>query len=223
VVRILLHSDMPVVAAGLNSVLAGAGEFELAEVHGTMTELRGAARALAPQVLLLDLTAEFPPGILAELDPSLIERNVVLWIYEISPDLALQAMSLGVRGILRSTLAPELLLRCLERVARGELWYEKALVDDPMETRRAALTPREIQLIRLLAMGLKNKEIASTLDITEGTVKVYLSRLFQKLGVKDRFELALYGLKHPAAGSFRPGRPPLARRGRSSRGKPPVG
>jgi DNA-binding CsgD family transcriptional regulator len=59
-----------------------------------------------------------------------------------------------------------------------------------------ALTKRESQLVALLSQGLKNKEIASTLQISEGTVKVYLSRLFQKVGVKDRFELALYGLKN---------------------------
>jgi DNA-binding CsgD family transcriptional regulator len=59
-----------------------------------------------------------------------------------------------------------------------------------------ALTKRESQLVALLSQGLKNKEIASTLQISEGTVKVYLSRLFQKVGVKDRFELALYGLRN---------------------------
>jgi DNA-binding CsgD family transcriptional regulator len=59
-----------------------------------------------------------------------------------------------------------------------------------------SLTKRESQLVSLLSQGLKNKEIASTLTISEGTVKVYLSRLFQKVGVKDRFELALYGLRN---------------------------
>jgi DNA-binding CsgD family transcriptional regulator len=59
-----------------------------------------------------------------------------------------------------------------------------------------ALTKRESQLVSLLSQGLKNKEIATTLTISEGTVKVYLSRLFQKVGVKDRFELALYGLRN---------------------------
>ena len=60
--------------------------------------------------------------------------------------------------------------------------------------------------------------MADTLTITEGTVKVYLSRLFQKLGVKDRFELALYGMKNPGAGSFRVPRAPLARRGARRQG-----
>jgi DNA-binding CsgD family transcriptional regulator len=70
-----------------------------------------------------------------------------------------------------------------------------------MTARRYSLTRREGQLVTLLAQGLKNKEIATSLNISEGTVKVYLSRLFQKLGVKDRFELALYGLKNLAPGA----------------------
>src|SRR5580658_6480328 len=110
-------------------------------------------------------------------------------------------MSLGVRGILRKTLPTETLLRCLTRANEGELWFEKALTDSIMSARRYFLTRREGQLVSLLSQGLKNKEIATALTISEGTVKVYLSRLFQKLGVKDRFELALYGLKNLAPGS----------------------
>jgi DNA-binding CsgD family transcriptional regulator len=86
------------------------------------------------------------------------------------------------------------------RVNEGELWFEKALTDSIMSARRYSLTRREGQLVSLLSQGLKNKEIATALNISEGTVKVYLSRLFQKLGVKDRFELALYGLKNLTPG-----------------------
>jgi DNA-binding CsgD family transcriptional regulator len=83
-------------------------------------------------------------------------------------------------------------------VNAGELWFEKTLTDSIMGARRYALTRREGQLVTLLSQGLKNKEIAVALNISEGTVKVYLSKLFQKLGVKDRLELALYGLKNLA-------------------------
>jgi DNA-binding CsgD family transcriptional regulator len=87
-------------------------------------------------------------------------------------------------------------------VQAGELWFEKALTDSFLCARRVALTQREGQLVSLLSQGLKNKEIASTLLISEGTVKVYLSRLFQKVGVKDRFELALFGLKNLTTGQL---------------------
>jgi DNA-binding NarL/FixJ family response regulator len=220
VVRLLLYSDVPVIAAGLRALFSPLQEFELVSVCTSVPELRAAVDALNPQIVLMDYTSELPPGALAELDPPLLAHNVVLWVYEIPAEMALHAMSLGVRGILRSTLTPELQLRCLRKVGLGEMWFEKALLDEYMDIRKAGLTGRELQLIRLLALGLKNKEIASTLDITEGTVKVYLSRLFQKLGVKDRFELALYGLRNPGAGAFRVTRGSPARRGRVVRSAP---
>jgi DNA-binding CsgD family transcriptional regulator len=93
-------------------------------------------------------------------------------------------------------------VKCLQKVQAGELWFEKALTDSFLCARRVALTQREGQLVSLLSQGLKNKEIATTLMISEGTVKVYLSRLFQKVGVKDRFELALFGLKNLTTGQI---------------------
>ena len=107
-----------------------------------------------------------------------------------------------MRGILRKTLPTELQVKCLQKVQAGELWFEKALTDSFLCARRVALTQREGQLVSLLSQGLKNKEIATTLMISEGTVKVYLSRLFQKVGVKDRFELALFGLKNLTTGQL---------------------
>jgi DNA-binding CsgD family transcriptional regulator len=85
-------------------------------------------------------------------------------------------------------------------VAEGGLWFEETLKTSFTSMRTVSLTRRESQLVSLLSQGLKNKEIASTLFISEGTVKVYLSRLFHKLGVKDRFELALFGLKNMPIG-----------------------
>jgi len=128
--------------------------------------------------------------------------KIVLWVNSISTELAFQAMGLGVRGILRKTLPTDLQVKCLMKVQAGELWFEKALTDSFLCARRVALTQREGQLVSLLSQGLKNKEIASTLMISEGTVKVYLSRLFQKVGVKDRFELALFGLKNLTTGQL---------------------
>ena len=201
---------MPIVAEGLQAV-AGGG-FEIVAVCAAVSDLRNAIALTEPQLVLLDFTAEFAVGILGELESLLLSRRVVLLVYELSREMAFQAISQGVRGILRSTQDPETMLRCLERIHQGETWFENAVPEETLDTRRASLTGRETQLVRLLGMGLKNREIAETLAITEGTVKVYLSRLFQKLGVKDRFELALYGMKNPAAGAVRFPRAPQARR-----------
>ena len=161
---------------------------------------------------LLDLTSEITFAVLTEMKHALGNSKIVLWVNNISTELAFQAMGLGVRGILRRTLPTDLQVKCLQKVQAGELWFEKALTDSFLCARRVALTQREGQLVSLLSQGLKNKEIATTLMISEGTVKVYLSRLFQKVGVKDRFELALFGLKNLTTGQL-----PTGEKGPASR------
>ena len=156
----------------------------------------------APDLVLMDLTAEITFAVLSDMKHAMNRSRIVLWVNSISTELAFQAMGLGVRGILRKTLPTELQVKCLQKVQAGELWFEKALTDSFLCARRVALTQREGQLVSLLSQGLKNKEIATTLMISEGTVKVYLSRLFQKVGVKDRFELALFGLKNLTTGQL---------------------
>jgi DNA-binding NarL/FixJ family response regulator len=195
---VLLSTDEPILAEGLKRILSQSEELELCGWCPRIEELREQLETSAPDVLLIDLTAEVNFAFLNSIQDVASESKIVLWVRNISTELAMQAMSVGVRGILRRTLSLETLVRCLTRVQEGELWFEKALTDNLMTTRRYSLTRREGQLVALLSQGLKNKEIATAMNISEGSVKVYLSRLFQKLQVKDRFELALFGLKNLA-------------------------
>jgi two-component system, NarL family, nitrate/nitrite response regulator NarL len=197
---VLLCCDEPVLAEGLTVLLSQTGGFDLASCCPKADDLERQIELHQPDLLLVDLTAEFTFGLLNGLQNLVQHTKIILWVHSISTELALQAMSLGVRGVLRKTVPIEMLLRCLVRVNEGELWFEKTLTDSIMSAKRYSLTRREGQLVILLTQGLKNKEIATALSISEGTVKVYLSRLFQKLKVKDRFELALYGLKNVTAG-----------------------
>jgi len=98
-----------------------------------------------------------------------------------------------VRGILPLQLLPERLVQSLERISKGEVVIEvtDAGFDNAGE-KRVSFSEREKQVVELLAQGLKNKEIAAAMNLAEGTVKVYLSRLFKKTKVRDRFELMLY-------------------------------
>ena len=200
--RILLYSDEPVLSKGLESVLRQVEGFELLPSCGSVACLMEQMAAGSPDLVLMDLTAEVTFGVLSDMKHALTRTRIVLWVNSISTELAFQAMGLGVRGILRKTLPTELQVKCLQKVHAGELWFEKALTDSFLCARRVALTQREGQLVSLLSQGLKNKEIATMLTISEGTVKVYLSRLFQKVGVKDRFELALFGLKNLTTGQL---------------------
>lgn len=200
--RILLYSDEPILAKGLESVLRQVDGFDLLPTCGSVASLVEQMAQGSPELVLMDLTPEITFAVLNEMKHAMTSCKIVLWVNSISTELAFQAMGLGVRGILRKTLPTDLQVKCLQKVQAGELWFEKALTDSFLCARRVALTQREGQLVSLLSQGLKNKEIASTLLISEGTVKVYLSRLFQKVGVKDRFELALFGLKNLTTGQL---------------------
>lgn len=195
--RVLLFTDEPVLAQGFAAILTSVPGFESALVCQRVRELvEHTAGGEKPEVLLVDLTPDVTFGLLTQLRRELPQCRIVLWVRAISTELAYQAMELGIRGILRKTLPAELLVKCLTKVSEGELWFDKGLTASFLSAKMVSLTKRESQLVSLLSQGLKNKEIAATLSISEGTVKVYFSRLFQKVGVKDRFELALYGLRN---------------------------
>src|SRR5262249_39166886 len=89
----------------------------------------------------------------------------------------------------------ERVISALQQVAEGKMFFEQSLVSDFLEARTVDLTPRESQLVPLVAKGLKNREIALALELSESTVRIYLSALFRKLGVRDRHELAIYAMK----------------------------
>jgi DNA-binding NarL/FixJ family response regulator len=101
-----------------------------------------------------------------------------------------------VRGFLSTTASPAHFRECLQIAARGELWMESSLTMNLLNNRPVSLSKRQSELVGLLTQGLKNKEIATALGISEGTVKAYLTTLYEKVGARDRFELALFGLKN---------------------------
>src|SRR5579872_4750088 len=207
--RIMLCAGEPILAKGLASVLRRVEDFELLPTCSGMSGLlESLSQGAKPDLVLLDLTADVTFAAMSDLKQVTGAAKVILWVKTVSTELAFQALGLGVRGILRKQLPTEVQVKCLQKVQAGELWFEKALTDSFLTSRRVALTNREGQLVSLLAQGMKNKEIATTLMISEGTVKVYLSRLFQKVGVKDRFELALFGLKNLTTGQL-----PVAEKG----------
>jgi DNA-binding NarL/FixJ family response regulator len=173
---------------------------DLLAVCSTTDDLVVATTAQQPDTVLVDLNSSVTLDTLAELRRAAPAAKIILWVEDISLELAFQAMEIGCRAVLRKSLPPEMIVKCIAKVYAGELWFEKALTDQFLDVRRIALAPREGRLIEALARGLKNKEIAYELLISPGTVKVYMSRLFQKLGVKDRWELAIWALRNMSNG-----------------------
>lgn len=195
---VLVFTDQPVLAKGLSSVLSSVPDFDAVSVCHSYEQLLQMSPGAQPDVLLLDLTPDITLASLAELQKRAPKSRIVLWVYTMSPELAYQSIRVGVRGVLRKTLSTGVMVKSLQRIAMGEFWFEEALTASLGSNAKVALTNRENQIVALLSQGLKNKEIAYALEISEGTAKVYLSKLFRKVGVKDRYELALYGMRNLA-------------------------
>ena len=209
---VLLYTTQPVLALGLAAALEESN-CRLARVCSGMPGVREALARTRFGVLLIEATPELSTEMLSDIKSAAQGAPIVIWVDPVSTEFVAQALSLGVRGVLRKSLSLNLQVRCLEKVGSGELWVEKEMVASLLCTKRIVLGERERQLVTLLAQGLKNKEIGHRLRLSEGTVKVYLSRMFQKVGASDRFALALYAIENvldnrcSSAGSEVPARP----------------
>jgi DNA-binding NarL/FixJ family response regulator len=190
--RVLVLTDQPVLARGLQDTLS-AGGIEVVSVSDPAGQCGDAYKSTEPELVLLDLTGEFTFETLADTHTRMPGCNLVIRVGPMSRELIFQALEYGVRGILPVQLSPEALVQSLQRIARGEVLIEVTDAGfDSTNEKRVSFSEREKQVVELLAQGLKNKEIAAAMNLAEGTVKVYLSRLFKKTKVRDRFELMLY-------------------------------
>jgi len=196
-IRIMIATEEPLLALGATSLLQASAAFELTSNPGTYTELIPLLEQIQPDVLLLDLAPEITPALFAVARKSAPECKIVLWARAVTDELAFQAAQCGVSGFVRRTARAGEFLDQLRRFARGTTAMERPA---PARGATVPLTPRESQIVGLLAQGLKNKEIATCLGLSEGTIKSYLVHLFRKIGARDRFELALLGLKNTYCG-----------------------
>jgi two-component system response regulator DegU len=196
---IALYSAQPILAEGFRDVVAGIEGFALLSVYASpdlpINRIQGIG---CPDVLVVDVgrvTGALTLGGLIRLRSAAGTAAIVLRIESVAPEYAAQALELGVRGFILRTASLESHRECLRRVANGELWIQDEIRSELLRIKETKLSRRERQLMALLAQGLKNKEIAWQMKITVGTVKLYLSRLFRKVEVNDRFELALLALR----------------------------
>src|SRR5947208_7880392 len=125
--QLLIHSREPFLVKGLESVLRQTGGFQVKPCPNLAT-LRVEMARSNPDVVLLEPGPEVTFAVLAEMRQA-STCKIVFWVNSVSPELAIQAMTLGIRGILRKTLSPTLQLHCLQKVAAGELWFEKAMIN----------------------------------------------------------------------------------------------
>jgi two-component system nitrate/nitrite response regulator NarL len=198
--KVYLLSDQPVLLRGFEHVLSSTG-FEIAgssppaQFAAALQSVSADQAPAEPDVLLLDITAGLTFADLGELHACVPECPVVLWADALPLELMFKTLEFGVRGIVQRNVQPEQLVDSLRKVAAGELQIGFGATSDASSQprRRVSLTPREREIVAFLRQGMRNKQIAGEMGITEGTVKIYLFRLFHKMGVRNRFELARCG------------------------------
>ncbi len=202
-IRIVLADDHPIVLHGLQQLFERHDDFQ---VLACCTDAAAAVAAVAshrPDVLLLDLRMPGEGGldVLRRLAVSQVSCPTVLLTAAIRDDEVVEAVKLGTKGLVLKESSPDALIECIQRVAKGETWLQRdpmtralrsiAERGAPAADAAAALTPREIEMVRMVAQGLRNKTIAERLSISEGTVKVHLHNIYEKLDVNGRLELEL--------------------------------
>src|ERR671930_783503 len=213
-IRVFLVDDHPVVREGLRMLLATSDDLKVVGGASSVQEAL-AALALSPaDVVVLDLDLGGRDGL--ELLPALSSRapdTRVLVLTGIRDRERHRAvLSSGAHGVVLKDKPPELLLKAIRRVHAGELWFDRATMEvavqravslerarAPEREKITALTAREKQIISLIGEGLKNTEIAARLGIGEKTVRNHLTIIFDKLGVSDRLELAVYAYRQGLA------------------------
>jgi DNA-binding NarL/FixJ family response regulator len=181
--------------AGFTAAMEASGEFSVS-VCRDVRLLREQVFSKDAKIVLADTACGITLELLSELRAIAPATSLVLWVDTVAPEFINQAVGLGVLGVLSKDSEIHDCLRCLRHVAEGKFWLEHELSNKLVLTRSIPLTVRQRQLVGMLTQGLKNKEIAHRLGITEGTVKVYLSNIYRKTGANDRFELALFALKN---------------------------
>ncbi len=194
--KVLLYCIQPILEAGLRPIVENLPDFHLLECCSSTDSLKHQAKTFLPELLLVEVTSAITLDFLQELMGLSGGARIALWVDGASNEFLSQTLGIGVRGILPKDQSLSAHAQCLLSVAAGEIWLDRDLAGTLLSRKQVRLTPRERQLIGLLSQGLKNKEIAFAMEITEGTVKVSLSRLFAKVGANDRFDLALIGLRN---------------------------
>ncbi len=215
-IRIVVADDHPIFRDGLCKLLALEEDFEVVAQASDGRQVLDVLQQVEPDILLLDLKM---PGLdgLATLQRLQAVRNktrVIVLTASDDKNEFVQAMKLGTSGIVLKQTATELLIKSIRKVHAGEIWLDshttaavirqfvandeppvaQQMPQPPRDRERSPLSQREREIVALVAQGFKNKEMAEKMFISEQTVKNHLHNIFDKLGVSDRLELALYAI-----------------------------
>lgn len=215
-IRVLLLDHLSLVRDGLRMVLQDSPYLEVIGDAGESSQALALAKQTDVDVILLELNLDGELN--TEIIPELLKVNrqariILLTAIEESQILQL-AVQMGAMGVVPKTGTRQTLYKAIQKVHAGEVWIDRAMIasvltqisrsrlddqEDPELVRIASLSDREREVISLIGKGLKNKEIATRLSISEITVRHHLSSIYSKLDVADRLELTIYAYRNSLA------------------------
>jgi two-component system, NarL family, nitrate/nitrite response regulator NarL len=203
-IRLVIADDHSIVLHGLKRLFESHDDFEVLECCGDGRTALVAVREKPCDVLILDLRMPGETGldVLRSLFTEKRSCRTVLLTAAISDNDVVEAVRLGAQGLVLKEASPDTLLDCVRRVHRGERCIDRETMtralghvrqrEQAVQEASRILTPREIEIVGMVAQGLRNRAIAERLSISEGTVKIHLHNVYEKLGIDGRLELMLY-------------------------------
>ena len=206
-VTIVAADPHPLSLLGLSRLLESEPDLTLLAVCTTAAETMKALWQYQPDLLVIDINLPDRSGLelINELKNSSLDVKIVILTTGMDEKQTIDALRFGVKGVVLKNMPSHLLMQCLKKVADGSLWLEKESIGHAFEKmlqreagmRRIAtiLTPRETEVMRQVAGGLSNQQIAEKLIVTEGTVKIHVHNIYRKLGINNRVDLTLYAQK----------------------------
>lgn len=213
---IVMADDHPIFRFGLRKFLESQPGFQVAGEAADGAEAVNLCTRLKPDILLLDLAMPRLHGMdaLRELASQPGGTRIIVLTASVDKPQIVEALQLGARGVALKESATELLLNGIHAVMAGQFWVGREVYPDMMSCLRAlmpvtskaqgdsfGLTPREREIVSAIALGNMNKDIAQMFTISEDTVKHHLTSIFNKLGVANRLELALFAIRKGLVGS----------------------
>ena len=210
-IRIVIADDHPIFRDGLRRLLEAEPGFTIVGEAGDGGEALARVESLKPDILLLDLAMPRVNGLeaLKELGERRLPVRAILLTAGIDSAETIQALQLGARGVVLKDSATQLLYKAVRAVMNGEFWVGHERVQDivkslqqgakepePRRAPAALLTKRELQIVAAIVEGASNKDVGAQFGLSEQTVKNHLSHIFDKVGVSNRLELALYAVHH---------------------------
>jgi DNA-binding NarL/FixJ family response regulator len=208
-VRVILADSQAIYRVGIRKVFAIEDDIRVVAQAETLENLHAALQKFPADVVIIEgqLIAEAPNAIQQFIQRA-PQAKLIVQVTNAEADHTVELYRQGVRGVVPRSISPDVLVKCVRKIASGETWIDNRSISWVIEAYRAQaatlmnprtqpkLTQKELAIIGCITRGMRNKEIALHVGTTEQVIKNYLRKIYDKLGVSDRLELALYCLHH---------------------------